>query len=132
MKNKINKVKRELRVVKKTSHAIKRLIEFQGLHFTRIRALEALPSEKRREEIIENEKELIKSMDIDSLVLESEELEKKYKSALDTLSPEDRAMVTDCYFCGMPYWKIAMEYGFSESGARKHLDKIVEKIAKAI
>ena len=132
MKNKINKVKRELRAIKKSSHAIERLIQYQGLRFTRIRALEALPREKKRDAIIENEKELINALGIDKLVLENEEMEKKYKEALNALSPEDRAMVTDFYFCGLPYWKIAMEYGFSESGARKHLDRIVEKIAKVL
>ena len=130
MENKIKRVKRELRAIKKSSHAIQRLIQHQGMHFTRIHALEALPRQKERDEIIEMERELIASMELDKLVLTNDELERKYKKALDALSVTDRAMVIDCYFGGMPYWKIAMEYHYTEEGARKHLNKLVEKIAK--
>ena len=132
MENKINKIKRELRAVKKSSHAIGRLIEHQGLHFTRIRALEALPKDEERDAIIERERELIEKMGLEELISQNEEMEKKYEKALESLSLRDRAMMKDCYFGGMPYWKIAMEYGFSEEGARKHLEKLVVKISKVV
>ena len=103
MKNKINKVKRELRGVKKNSHAIERLIKYQGLRFTRIRALEALPREKKRDAIIENEKKLINALGIDKLVLENEEMEKKYKEALNA-PHAGFTLYLKCPECGKRTW----------------------------
>ena len=128
MESKINKVKKDLRALKKSSHAIQRLIEVQGLYYKRVKALESfggcnVSSAEKESELARRLKEEI---------AQSQELERKYMGAILTLDTSDKAMLLDCYINGMPYWKIAMEYGFSEEGARKHLDRLVKKIAKGL
>lgn len=132
MKSKINIVRRDLRALKSTSHAITRLIEAQGIHFVRIKALEALPKSKKTDELISKERELIEALGLAEQIEKSAELEKRYTSALSALDTSDRAMVTDCFIKGEPYYKVAMDYGFSEGGLRKRIDRLVVQIAKSI
>ena len=132
MQSKIKMVKRELRGLKKSSHAVKRLIETQGIHFKRIKALEELPRSERVQALIEAAKGLIASLGIEEEIEKSAETQRRYNAALSSLSLTDKAMVLDCYIGGLPYWKIGMEYGFAEEGARKHLDALVKKIAENI
>lgn len=130
--SKINKVKRDLRALKSSSHAIERLIEAQGIRFVRIRALEAMPKSERITALIKKEREKINDPGLAREIEKNEVLERQYMSAISALDLTDRAIVTDCYLKGEPYYKLAMDYGFSESGMRKKLDRLIEKIAKSI
>ncbi len=132
MENKINIVKKELRALKKSSRAVQRIIEIQGIHFKRIRALERLSDEEKAKELIKKERDIIDALGLSEHIEENEKLEKKYMDALNSLDTVDKAMMLDCYINGMPYWKIGMTYGFAEEGARKHIDAIVRKIAATI
>ena len=132
MKSKIYKVKRDLRALKKGSHALERLIEIRGMHFKRIDLLASLPKSSENEELISKEKEIISALRIAEQMKEHTELESKYVKAIDSLSQEDKAMVLDCFMKGMPYRKLAMEYGYSEEGIRKHIGGIITKIASRI
>ncbi|MBQ7226540.1 MAG: hypothetical protein IJX02_08095 [Clostridia bacterium] len=132
MESKINIVKRDLRALKQSSHALKRLIETQGRYFVRINVLEAMPKDEKTEALLENERKIVEALKIKESIERAEELEEKYMSAVSSLGLRDKAMVLDCYLNGMPYWKIGMEYGFSEEGARKHLDRLIKKIAEKI
>ena len=129
MKEKIYRVKKDLRALKKSSHALNRLIELHGLCYKKVKVIEALEGEASA--LAEREKEIALALGIKAEILKSQALTGKYAAAIGSLDTEDKAMLLDCYINGMPYWKIAMEYGFSEEGARKHIDKIVKKIAKA-
>ena len=129
MKEKIYRVKKDLRALKKSSHALNRLIELHGLCYKKVKVIEALEGEASA--LAEREKEIALALGIKAEILKSQELTGKYAASIGSLDAEDKAMLLDCYINGMPYWKIAMEYGFSEEGARKHIDKIVKKIAKA-
>ena len=131
MKEKIYKVKNDLRALKKSSHALNRLIELHGLCYKRVKVIEGLDG-KREGVLAEREREIALALGIKAEILKSQELTGKYARAIGSLDAEDKAMILDCYLNGLPYWKIAMEYGFSEEGARKHIDKIVKKIAKAM
>ena len=132
MKSKINIVRRDLRALKSTSHAITRLVEAQGIHFVRIKALERLQKSKKTEELISKERELIEALGLAEQIEKGAELEKRYMEALSSLDLDDRAMVTDCFIKGEPYYKVAMNYGFSEGGLRKRIDRLVVQIAKRI
>lgn len=132
MESKINKVRKDLRALKKNSHAISRLIEIQGLHFTRIKALSELPQSDTIKSAIEREKELISALGLEKKISENENLEKTYLTVLNSLSLRDKAIMLDCFVNGLPYWKIALEYGFAEEGARKHIDAIVKRIAETV
>ena len=132
MESKVKIVRRDLRALKKSSHAIKRLIELQDIHFKRIRALSALSDDTEAQRLIEKEKELSTQTSLKEQIAKSQELEAKYMAQRDKLEPTDKAMVMDCFFNGMPYWKIGMEYGYAEEGARKHIEAIVKKIAQNV
>ena len=132
MKSKINIVRKDLRALKSTSHAITRLIEAQGIHFVRIKALEKLPKSKTVDILIEQERALAQDNGLAGQIEKSAELEKKYSRALSSLDVTDRAMVTDCFIKGEPYYKVAMDYGFSEGGLRKRIDRLIVQIAKTI
>ena len=132
MQSKINKVKKDLRAIKKGTHAIERLIKIQGMHFTRIKALGELERTEEIKRLIKGEEEIIASLGIAAEIEKNAELERMYTEAISTLPLTDRAMVLDCYVGGKTYWKIAMEYGFSEEGARKRIDKAVKKIAEEV
>lgn len=130
--SKINKVKKDLRALKSSSHAIERLIEAQGIHFVRIRALEALPKSDKTKALVKREMEIINDLGLAQEIEKNEELERQYMGAISSLDITDRALVTDCYLKGAPYYKLAMDYGFSESGMRKRLDRLIQKIAQNI
>ena len=132
MESKINVVKRDLRGLKKSSRAVKRLLEIQGLHYKRINALSHMEQTKEIVEATKKEKELLSALNITEELCKAQDVEKKYSTALSSLSTEDKAMVLDCYINGLPYWKIGMEYGFSEAGARKHIDTLVKKLSTLI
>ena len=132
MESKVNIVKRELRALKKNSHALQRLIEIQGIHYKRIDSLSALPESEKTKLAIEQEKKLIAALDLDNQIAKNNELEAKYFTALSTFSLEDKAMLMDCFINGHPYWKIAMEYGFSEEGARKRLSSLINQLSVII
>lgn len=132
MKSKINIVRKDLRALKSTSHAITRLIEAQGIHFVRIKALEKLPKSKTVDILIEQERALAQDNGLEGQIEKSAKLEKKYSRALASLDVTDRAMVTDCFIKGEPYYKVAMNYGFSEGGLRKRIDRLIVQIAKTV
>ena len=130
--SKINKVKRDLRALKSSSHAIERLIEAQGIHFVRIKALEALPKSERINKLVESEREIINDLGLAHQIEKSATLERQYMNALSVLDVTDRAIVTDCYLKGEPYYKLAMNYGFSEGGIRKRVDRLIKTIAQNV
>ena len=132
MESKINKVKRDLRALKKNSHAIQKLIEIQGMHFTRIKSLSKLEQSDSVKKAIEEEKSLISALNIEKHIEENQQIEKVYMSIIATLPPLDRAIILDSCVKGLQHWKIGMEYGFSESGARKRVDSIIKRIAENI
>ena len=130
MKSRINRVKKDLRALKRSSHAIQRLIEVQGIHFLRIRALESLPKSEERDSLVSRERELVSALGLTEQIKESEEIQKRYMDAISCLDLNDRAIVLDCYLKGEPYYKVAMDYGFSEGGLRKRLEKLLKTIAE--
>ncbi len=132
MESKVKIVRKDLRALKKSSHVIQRLIELQGIHFKRIKALKALSDDGQAEAIIEKEKEIMLSVRLKEEIEKSQSLEAKYMDIIGELDPIDKAMILDCFLNGMPYWKIGMEYGFAEEGARKHIESIVKRIAQRL
>ncbi|MBQ8146794.1 MAG: hypothetical protein IJ039_08415 [Clostridia bacterium] len=132
MESKIYIIRKDLRALKKSSRTIKRLIELQGIHFKRIRALEAMSNDTQAQALIEKEKEIALSLKLKEQIEESQSLEAKYMDIISRLDPTDKAMVLDCFLNGMPYWKLGMEYGFAEEGARKHIESIVKRIAQRL
>ena len=121
-----------MRALKSTSHAIQRIIEAQGIHFFRIKALEGLPRSAKTEALVAKEMELIKGFGLEEEIEKSERLESFYSEALAQLDVLDRAILLDFYLKGDACYKVAMEYGFSEGGLRKRIDRTVKQIAEKI
>ena len=130
MESKIKKVRRDLRALKSASHAIEKIIEAQGIHFVRIKALEKLEQSEKVKNALSRERELIEGFALAEQVEKSAELEKRYMGAISSLEITDKAMIIDCFIKGNPYHKVAMDYGFSEGGLRKRLDRLLKQIAK--
>ena len=130
MESKIKIVRRDLRALKSTSHAIERIIEVQGIHYIRIKALEKLEQSEKVKSALEKEKALVEKFGLVEQIEKNAELENKYMGAISTLATMDKAMVIDCFLKGKPYYKVAMDYGFSEGGLRKRLDRLLKQIAK--
>ncbi len=130
--SKINRVRKDLRALKSSSHAIERLIEAQGIHFIRIKAIEALPKSEKTRALVEREKEIIRCLGLTEEIEKNEKIERRYLGAISSLDVTDRAIVTDYYIKGQPCYRVAMDYGFSEGGLRKKLDKLISKIAESV
>ena len=128
----ISEVKKDLRELKKHTHAIKQLESAQRMHLARIKLLEALPKSEKTENLIEKEKLLISSIDYQGVIEKSCTIEEKYMAAINALPLPDRGMIVDAFINGTPYWKIGLEIGYSEEGVRKKISKIISKISKNI
>lgn len=132
MESKINIVRKDLRALKRSSHAIEKLIEAQGIHFVRINALEKMEQNEQVKRALEKEKEHLEKLGLAQEIEKSVELEGKYLNAISSLPLIDRAILTDSFVKGKSNIVIAMDYGFSEGGIRKRITRLIEKIAKSI
>ncbi len=132
MESKINIVRKDLRALKRSSHAIEKLIEAQGIHFVRINALEKMEQNEQVKKALEKEKEHLEKLGLAQEIEKSVELEGKYLNAISSLPLIDRAILTDSFVKGKSNIVIAMDYGFSEGGIRKRITRLIEKIAKSI
>ncbi len=128
----INEVKKDLRELKKYTHAIKQLEVAEKTHLARIKLLEGLPRSERTEALIEKERALISSLNCQSVIENACTLEEKYISAINALPLIDRGIIVDAFINGTPYWKIGLEVGYSEEGVRKMVSRIIKKIAQSV
>ena len=126
----INEVKKDLRELKKYTHAIKQLEAAQKTHLMRIKLLEAMEKSEKITALIEKEKTLLSSASAVSVIENACALEEKYSIALDSLPLIERGIIVDAFINGTPYWKIGLKIGYSEDGVRKKVSKIISKIAK--
>ena len=124
----INEVKRDLRELKKHTHAIERLRLAQSTHYARIEMLNRMEKTDKINEIIEKEKRHIELLPIEKEIESARELEEKYMNAISTLGPIDKSIVIDTYINGLPYWKVGISLGYSEEGIRKRLAKATKAI----
>ena len=127
-----NEVKKDLRELKKLTHAIKQLESAQRMHLARIKLLENLPKSEKIDTLIAKEKSLISSIDCQGVIEKSCALEEKYMDAINSLPLFDRGMIVDAFINGTPYWKIGLEIGYSEEGVRKKISKIISHISKYV
>lgn len=132
MESKIIQIRRDIRAIRKNSKALKRLIELQGMYFLRIEALEKTSKSKERDVAIEKQKLLLESLDIEGFSKACAENEERYMDAINKLEPLDKAMLLDSVINGKQNWEIGVKYGYTENGARKHIARIIEKLAKIL
>ena len=126
----INEVKKDLRELKKYTHAIKQLECAQRTHLARIKLLESIGGGEKTNKLIERENALLASLDAKTVIEGACTLEEKYMAKINELPLPDRGIIIDCVINGTPYWKIGLEIGYSEEGVRKRVSKIIAKIAQ--
>ena len=127
-----SKLKEELRQLKKTVHIIETLKGVQERYIKRIDALSKLTQTSRIQDQIKTTKKVLSMLKIDEYVEEAHALEEKYMSYINELEPVEKALMLETLINGNPYWKIAMNYGYTEESLRKKIDKNLRKLAASI
>ena len=127
-KERIERVKKDLRELKKHVHLINTLQRRKAQYLLRIEDLKKSHRIKAREEIIMLE-EVLSLMNIEKYIKKAADIEKKYMKKIKSLSITDQVIIIDYYINGLPAWKIGMRIDYSEDGIRKRLQKAIEKIA---
>ncbi len=127
-KEQIEKVKRDLKDLKKHVHLINTLLRRKTQYLLRIDTLKKSHRIKAREEI-EFLEGAIMLMNVDKYIERATAIEKKYMNKIKKLSITDQAIIIDYYVNGLPAWKIGMRLDYSEDGIRKRLQKAIEKLA---
>ena len=130
-KEALERVKTDLRELKKTVHLIDTLIRTRNEYQYRIKQLEASHRQKARAEA-NALSELVMQIDLEGHINKAKELYSKYMKAIDTLSLIDKSIIVEYYINGLPAWKVGYKIGYSEDGIRKRLSKIIIKIANEI
>ncbi len=121
-------IKKELRQLRKTIHIVEALKETQERYIKRIEALSRLVQTDKIKEQIETTKKVMSLMNIAQYVEEATELEKKYMTAINRLEPMEKAIILESFINSKPYWKIGLQFGYSEEGVRKKIDAIIRKL----
>lgn len=128
----INEVKKDLRELKRQTHAIKQLECAQKTHLARIKLLMGMEENERIKALIEKERASLASLNVADVVSGACEIEEKYMEAINALPLVDRGIIVDAFINGTPYWKIGLSVGYSEEGVRKKVSKIISAIAKSM
>ena len=122
---KIEQIKSDLRQIRRLSHSIDSKISAKE-RLERQKALLKDPTE------IDKIERVLSSLRIDEHIAKSTALEQKYISAIGALSPTEQIIIIDSYFNGLTYWQIGRRIGYSESGIKKRINKIIEYLANII
>lgn len=131
--DKILKVKKDLRRLRKLSHAIAAELRAKEIHERRLAYLRSIedPGEDVLIDMMRIE-EAIGALRVDVHIKEAADLEAKYIEAIGTLDELDRAIVVDGFINGKAYWKIGRDIGYTEAGIKKRVDAAIDKIVKTI
>lgn len=128
----IDRVRSELRELRKLSHAIDSGVRANN----RLERYIKLMSERERESyrIIELRERLnIQKRNTDSFTDKAAELLSKYSKAISKLEDlTERTIATDAFLNGQNYKSVARSVFMSEAGVKKRVQRIYEKISKII
>lgn len=126
------KVKSDLRRLRKITHSITVALECKQNHERR---LELLRNGRQTQETIEEIKkleEVLGSLHIEENIKKATALESLYMEAIDKLEGFDKIIIIDGYINGKAYWKIGRDIGYTEVGIRKRVEKAIEKLASLL
>ena len=128
----VNKVRKDLRQLKITAHAVSSLEKAFTTHEKRIKMLERLGNGEKEKALIENERKKLEHLNFLEKIKELTELELAYKDLIYALPPLEMSIMVDCFFNGKSYWQIGLSLGFTEEGIRKKVGTIIKTLAKAV
>lgn len=125
----VQKVKDELRQLRKINHYIQVLERVRESHEKRI---ELLKSTNSSSEDITRLESAIRALNIEDSIKRATAIEIKYFTIIDKLNIIDKAIILEGYVNGEPYWKVGQKIGYSANGIQKRIGIIINKIAKEI
>lgn len=126
------KIKRDLRLLRKITHSIKVSLTVEKRHKER---LEILQKQEQTEEVKQNIADIeavLASLDTAKYIQRATELESRYIEAINKLDPLDKTIILDGYVNGKAYWKIGRDIGYTEVGVQKRVNKIIEILARIL
>lgn len=129
-KEKVENVKKDLRLLRKLTHTIEMSMELKSRHEKRLAYLRT--RERENSEEIERMERLMREMRFDEDIAKATALEEKYMQIINRLESIEKTIILDGYINGKPYWKIGQGIGYSEEGVKKRVKKIIVKIVKLL
>lgn len=126
------KVKSDLRTLRKITHSITVALECKQNHERRLEYLQSKTSTKEVVSEIQKVKNILGSLNIEENIRKATALEATYMEAIGKLEGFDKTIIIDGYINGKPYWKIGRDIGYTEAGIRKRVEKAIEKIANML
>ena len=126
------KIKRDLRLLRKITHSIEVSLTVEKRHKER---LEVLKKQEQTEEVKQNIADIeavLATLDTAKYIQRATELESRYIEAINKLDPLDKTIILDGYVNGKAYWKIGRDIGYTEVGIQKRVNKIIEILAKIL
>ena len=126
------KIKRDLRLLRKITHSIEVSLTVEKRHKER---LEVLQKQEQTEEVKQNIADIeavLATLDTAKYIQRATELESRYIEAINKLDTLDKTIILDGYVNGKAYWKIGRDIGYTEVGIQKRVNKIIEILAKIL
>lgn len=126
------KIKRDLRLLRKITHSIEVSLTVEKRHKER---LEILRKQEQTDEVRQNIADIeavLATLDTAKYIQRATELESRYIEAINKLDPLDKTIILDGYVNGKAYWKIGRDIGYTEVGIQKRVNKIIEILAKIL
>ena len=128
MVKKLEKIRRELRDLRRIAHSIETMLTLKDRHQRRIAYLTELGTAEALSEV-EKIKTLLDGFKIEESIAKVNEIESRYMGAIGQLETVDRTIIIEGYINGKPYWKIGKEMGYSEDGIKKRARRALEKLS---
>lgn len=126
------KVKSDLRRLRKITHSITVALECKQNHERRLEVLRNGRQTQEATEEIKKLEEVLGSLHIEENIKKATALESLYMEAIDKLEGFDKIIIIDGYINGKAYWKIGRDIGYTEVGIRKRVEKAIEKLASLL
>ena len=129
---KIAKIKKDLRRLRKITHSVEVALQVKERHERRLSYLEREKPSKENIEEAQKIRKNLASLRIDDIIKEATMLESLYMETISKLETLDRTIILDGYINGKAYWKIGRDIGYTEVGIQKRVNKIIEILANLI
>ena len=131
MNESINKVRSDLKKIKKNSLCISSLLRYYDLQETRIKSLRSRSIGKDKCEKTANTlQKSLEKIELNKIVCEAELLKQSYIQFIKRLDLIHKTVVMSAFFQGKPYWKIGKEIGYSERSIRYIIESALKQIAE--
>lgn len=123
------KIKRDLRQLRKITHSIEVSLQVKERHERRLEVLQQRKQSKEVSEEIAKIQQVLSTLHIEESIKRATALELRYAEAISKLDPLDKTIILDGYINGKAYWKIGRDIGYTEVGVQKRIKKIFERLA---